>query len=75
MQFMLVEGSDNLRGGSRAHLNEGQFVVGALKNCQKLVTNIRCIQPFQTLTSDRRLSIQEILTIVAVYFVVILEVN
>ena len=75
MKFMLAEDSDNLRGGSRANLNEGQFVMGALKNFQKLVMNIRCIQPFQTLTSDRRLSIQEILTEIAVYIVVILEVN
>ena len=31
------------RGGSRANLKEGQSVVGALKNFQKLVTSVRCI--------------------------------
>ena len=36
-----------IRGGSRANLKEGQLVVGALKDFQKLVTRVRCIQQFQ----------------------------
>ena len=36
-----------LRGGSRANLKEGQLVVGALKNFQKLVTRVRCMQQYQ----------------------------
>ena len=44
-------------GGSRANLKEGEFVVEALKNFQKLVTNVRCIQQFQTLPTGRRFPI------------------
>ena len=37
----------SFRDGSKANLKEGQSVVGALKNFQKLVTRVRCIQQFQ----------------------------
>ena len=37
----------SLRSGSRANLREGQLVVGALKNFQRLVTRVRCLQQFQ----------------------------
>ena len=42
------------RGGSRANFMEGQLVMGALKIFQKLMTSVRCIQQFQTLTTDKR---------------------
>ena len=47
----------DVAGGSRANLKEEQLVFGALKHFRKLVTSVRCIQQFQTLTTDRRLSI------------------
>ena len=65
------------KGGYRANLKEGQSVVGALKNFQKLVTSVRCMQQFQSLTTDRRLSIHFLrkFTIIVVYFEAILEVE
>ena len=36
-----------VRGGYRANLKGGQLVVGALKDFQKLVTRVRCMQQFQ----------------------------
>ena len=54
-QLLVVANSYNsyCRGGSRANLKEGQSVVGALKNFQKLVTRVRCIQRFSDPFSEK----------------------
>ena len=49
------------RGGSTAILKEGQLVVGALKNFQKLVTRVRCIPQFQINFRNKQYNFEVIL--------------
>ena len=48
------------RGGSKANLKEGQSVVGALNNFQKLVTRVRCIQQFQIHFQNKQHNLKQI---------------
>ena len=47
----------SIQGRIQSKFEGGAVDGGGAKKIQKLVTRVRCIQPFQTLTTNKRLSI------------------